>query len=225
MKIKCKLIISSLALFILTTNISFSQDTTFIAFPKESALKKGNYALVFELGTIFRSSGFFEAFTLTAKKHLTDNLALRFSFGGNMSEGNGDQKNNDNQGFDITRSAEDHYYSLQTSINFQYFIKLNSKIKPFFSLGPYGEYEYSGYLYSYDYVKDEIWGVGIFASFGLEMFIMDNVSLIGEYILKATYGKSLFKSDDPNYINSSYRGLTEYKIRLNTARLGFSVYF
>jgi hypothetical protein len=214
--------------FIICSSLNnvFSQDTTFIVMPKESALKKGNYALVFEAGTIFGSSGFFEAFTLTAKKHLTDKLAIRLSISGNMLEGNGDEKGYDNFGGVLRGADENHQYTFSSSINFQYFPDINSKIKPFTSIGPYAEYSYYGYFRPVYGDKQEEWGIGIFASCGLEMFIMDNISLIGEYIIKATYGKRLEKNwVSDNGFFEGYRYFTQYKVKLNTARLGFSVYF
>ena len=227
MKIKCLLFFSFLVLFFLTTNISFSQDTTFILFPKESALKKGNYALVFELGTIFGNSNFFEAFSLTAKKHLSDKLALRVSFGGNFYAVKG---NGDNYEYRLfNRSFEDYSDNFQTTINFQYFLNINSKIKPFVSIGPYAEYSYSGTSSKEHYDKSETWRIGLFASLGTEMFITDNISLIGEYILRSTYGihsSKYFNIDINNFINGySYEYNKEYRFSFNSARIGFSVYF
>jgi hypothetical protein len=205
--------------------MSFSQDTTFIVFPKESALKKGNYALVFELGTMFGYPGFFEAFTLTAKKHLADNLAIRLSFGGNMFLKNGDEKSYDESGNIVSASAQNYDYTIETSINLQYYIVINHKIKPFVTFGPYTTYSFNGSShYNYSNITEQ-WGVGIFSSFGLEMFIMDNISLIGEYVLKATYGKSLYKNRNNNNNKENYTYFNEFRIKLNTARLGFSVYF
>ena len=227
MKIKYVLVFSFLVLFILTTNISFSQDTSFIVFPKESALKKGNYALVFELGTIFGNSNFFEAFSLTAKKHLSDKLALRFSFGGNFSAVKG---NGDNYEYEIfNRSFDDYSDDFQATINFQYFLNINSKVKPFVSVGPYAEYSYSGNFTKEQYDKSETWRIGLFASLGTEMFITDNISLIGEYVLRSTYGihsSKYFIIDNNNFISSySYVYNKEYRLIFNSARIGFSVYF
>ena len=220
------ILFSFFTVFSIINNL-YSQDTIVFNLHKEPELKKGEYALVFELGTIFGYSNFFEAFSLTAKKHLRDDLALRFSVGFNMDEQNGDAKDIDESGNVLRNTVYNHNYLLQTSVNVQYFITISSKIKPFVSIGPYAEYTYynsSDVTYA---SKHEEWGIGAFASFGLEMFIMDNISLIGEYVIKATYGKNLYKNwtMDNSNVNESYSYFTEYKIKLNTARLGFSVYF
>jgi hypothetical protein len=233
MKIKCVLVISSLILFILTTNISFSQDTTFILFPKENALKKGNYALVFELGTIFGYSSFFEAYTLTVKKHLSENLATRLSLGFNYSEKSGIMQETNYQGEVSNLEYNNPNYSFQISINLQCFLTVRPLVKPFVSFGPYAEYYYRESsnisVNISDKEKMESWGLGLFGSFGLEVFAFKNISFIGEYILKATLGKSIDKRTikDLNNGNAeeSYNHSTDFNFKINTARMGFSVYF
>ncbi len=162
MKIKFLLVYSFLVLFLLTSNISFSQDTTFIVFPNESALKKGNYALVFELGTIFGYSNFFEAYTLTIKNHLSDNIAVRLSFGIKYSKYSGNEQVTKDQEIISTSGFNSPYYSFQSSLNLQYFPTIKTFIKPFISLGPYAEYylnESSNLSHKYRIIKKSKVGV------------------------------------------------------------------
>ena len=211
------------------SNIVFSQDSSSVIFPKECALKKGNYALVFELSTAFGFSNFFEPFTLTAKKHLSDNLAVRLSFGANYSKLTGDEQKLvfDNKLLSLAYINPSYFF--QTSINLQYFPSVKTIVKPFISLGPLAEYTYSEASHTTDYQKSESWGIGLFSSFGLEIFPFANVSFIGEYIFKATWGKSLSKQisydSNSNIQQETYNYLKRVDIKFKTARMGFSVYF
>ena len=196
------------------------QDTTQQKDSGQNALKKGNYAIIFEAGTVLGHTNFFEEYNLTAKRHLSDKLALRLSIGGNTgyTTGNGNYSNYE------TEHRETEEYKFVTTINFQYFLNINSKIKPFISVGPYGEILYRMDNYNDMSSSKEVdWCAGVFASFGVEMFILDNISLIGEYIFKATAGKDYYK--EIVQCNTNYLYSTEYKTSFKSARLGFTVYF
>ena len=224
MNIKLTVILTFCCAFFLHSNFLFSQDSDQVNPVKESMLKKGIWAIVFELGTY---NNFFEAFSLTAKIHLSDRFALRLSAGTNIVETDGNSEYVDPyiQNSPHYYQLNNHDYSFQTTLNLQYFLSLNHKIKPFISVGPYANYSYNGYINNYEYRKIEEWGIGFFSSFGVEMFILDNISLIGEYVIRGTYGKNLSKQSESSsgYYNYSYS--SEYKLNFKTARLGFSVYF
>ncbi len=156
---------------------------------------------------------------MTVKKHISDNFALRFGVGGDIRDETGETSTGSGE----MNYSQNRTYNFIATLNFQYFLSSGSKIKPFVSAGPYCEYLYN--LSSSGAFKIEEWGAGIFASFGVEMFIIDNVSLIGEYIFKATAGKRYNKRFNTVYGPEGYSYTTVYKTTFKTARLGFSVYF
>lgn len=218
-----------IAIFILT-NFALSQDSQTSKTSEEFvALKKGSKAINFEFGSLlFRTSSSSSSdyynyeVLLTFKTHLSDKLALRVSGGTELLHQSGTGESSSQIYTD--NSVVNDNYSFSTSVNFQYFLSLNSKVKPFFSAGIYANYlnSYNNALYGFS--KREDWGVGPIASFGVEMFVLDNISLIGEYVIKATVGKSYYKS---NYFDNSYSYTyqTAYKLDLKTVRIGASVYF
>jgi outer membrane protein W len=214
---------------ILQTNFAFPQDSTKSKCSDEfTALKKGNFAINFELGyQFFRnnsplnntySDSYYELI-LSAKLHLTDRLALRISGGTDISSGRGEY---DGQ---ITNSDEiNDNYSFNTSVNLQYFLSQKSKVKPFFSGGIYGNYIY--YLdNTYGWNKRKSWSIGPIVTFGVEMFVLDNMSFIGEYVMKATMGKSYREEWSSIGSNYYYKSITEYKLDFKSFRAGLSVYF
>lgn len=223
---KCCVTIILFFLFISQCNFLFSQDSDRIFLPKKTMLKKGNWALTYELGRMFGYvSNNFEAYTFTIKKHISDNLAIRLSLGSTLTNIDRDTKyTNHYTYFDSTRSFNETstYFDFQSSLNFQYYVNPNSKIKVFISLGPYAEYIYQKNS-NFNFDLSEQWALGLFGSIGSELFLFDNVSIIGEYVLKGTYGKSKYKYDNPDFQN--YRYDYVYKLNYNTARLGFSFYF
>lgn len=226
-------VIFAIVIFIfIQTNFALSQDCQKSKTSEEFvALKKGSKAINFEFGSLlFRtnpsqlSDNYNYEVLLTFKTHLSDKLALRVSAGTDLQHQSGI-----NESFNTTNpenTAVDDDYSFSTSINFQYFLSLNSKVKPFFSTGIYANYFNSFTNRYYGNSKREEWGVGPIASFGVEMFVIDNISLIGEYVIKATVGKNYYKSyyyDVYGSYNYSYR--TAYKLDFKTVRVGASVYF
>ena len=224
---KCCVTLILAFLFFSQCNFLISQDSGKVTLPNESMLKKGNWAIIFEAGTIFGSSNFFESFNLTAKKHFSDCFALRLSAGVSINESNGPENisNLSSGNFPASSNLSKSTDGFITTLNFQYFLSVNHKIKPFLSFGPYAAYSYSRQnSSSYIYKSDE-WAAGFFSSFGVEMFILDNISIIGEYIMKGTYGKKLYKSIDLYDALEDYSYSSVYKLEFKNARLGFSVYF
>lgn len=220
---KAKNVLVLLLILIFSYKIN-AQDSDRVFMPKNTMLQKGKWALVFELGTIWGgNSSMFEAYALTAKKHLSDNLAVRLTFGFDMSKssgkGNSDYPIYENK---LTYNNDTKYYYIESSLNLQYYILKNDITKFFFSVGPYCHYSNSE-RYSSDTSKYEKWNAGLFGSVGTEVFLFKNISFIGEYILKATYGKSVQKDKMSGY--NIYSDNENFDITMKTIRIGMSVYF
>lgn len=208
---------------IVSFNLALAQAQDTESFKDKNFPEKGRFAVVFEIGTLFGSSSFFEGYNFLAKYHLSDKAALRVNFHFDNGDLNRFQP-------DITDWSS---YKYEANANVQFYLSNKTFVKPFISIGPvYSRNHYfvhSIILLSHgrEYQEEEFrneWRLGVMFTLGTEVFIYNNVSLIGEYVLKGTYGKHeeyQLKSsdyyDDNNYNFSSFTA--------NTARLGFSVYF
>jgi hypothetical protein len=210
-KILCILI---LVLF----NLGFAQSQDTLSLKNENFLEKGRFAFVLELGTMFGNSSFFNGYNFLAKYHISDNIAFRINF--RIDEGDGN--------YITDRTVDLSSYDGEVNANIQYYLSRKSFIKPFLSLGPmYSRYRYYRLeTYSDDYAEDYIdyWNLGFIFTIGTEIFIRDNVSLIGEYIMKGTAGKDRRYKRNATYTSENDE-FTTYSFTGNTARLGFSVYF
>jgi len=209
-----------LFVFLFSFKSGVSQDTSKTNNNQES-LQKGKFAVIFEAGTLFNKTNFFEEYLLTAKAHLSGKLALRVSIGGNSGARHvfyHDQLYGDYE----YKSGFGNY---NFSVNLQYFLNISSKVKPFVSLGPYGEYfvetDYEVPYYKKTFTQK--WKLGGIASFGVEMFVLDNLSLIGEYVAVWTGGKEFYKRTEPGFEEIYSTCTADFTFK--KARFGLSFYF
>lgn len=219
---------------IFQTTFAYAQDSAKSKSSEEfTALKKGNFAFYLEFGTMLfkTSTANYDSgydFLLTAKYHFSERTALRLTGGVYISDErgiNGSYENNSNNYY--TYKVNNNYTSFNTTINIQHFLSLKSKVKPFLGFGIYARYNYDLDSYQDLNYKVEEWGIGPYASFGAEFFILDNISIIGEYIIKGTYGKSYRKSyfGSPGILEHGYTYTTDYKLDFQSFRAGLSIYF
>jgi hypothetical protein len=181
-------------------------------------LKKGNFAVMFELGKLIDRSTFFEGYNISTKYHIVDNTALRFNF--NIGEGNIDDDG------PISDYSELSSYDIEINLCMQQYFKKNTFVNPFITLGIlYAKNHENLTRGNIDFLRwNDEWSIGVGASMGAEIFIYNNVSIIGEFIFKGTYKKSRFRLIYNNSIQLDSEEKT-YSFSANTARLGFSVYF
>jgi hypothetical protein len=193
----------------------FSQEIDSFKSQDESFLKKGKVAVVFELGSLINRSTTFEGYNFLVKYHINDNSAIRLNFriGGGQRDDN-----------DISNLIEFSSYDFDINANVQFYLSQKSFVKPFISFGPTFNKDHLYLLWSYDdnFSWHDEWGLGLMFTMGTEIFIHDNVSLIGEYLLKGTYSETKVQSYYGEYKDENIK---EFKFSGNTARLGFSVYF
>jgi hypothetical protein len=219
---------------IFQTTFAFAQDSAKSKSSEEFiALKKGNFAFYLEFGSLLFRTGnsiFYDSdyeWLLTAKYHLSERTALRIS-GGSIISGSSGTGNSYNFGTLDTLSPWGTSTSFNTTVNIQHFLSLKSKVKPFISLGIYAKYYYTASTDKGLWRRTEQWGIGPYASFGAEFFVLDNISIIGEYILKGTVGKNYEKYiiyNEQYFTTYQYSYSTEYKLELNSFRAGLSIYF
>jgi|WetSurMetagenome_2_1015567.scaffolds.fasta_scaffold05251_4 hypothetical protein len=185
---------------------------------KTDFLNKGKFAVVFELGTLISRGSFFEGYNFLAKYHIGDKSALRVNF----KIGEGMQSN---PGSVSSTTQEYSSYDYEVNANFLYYLSKKTFIKPFISIGPTFSFNYYYELYeneSFQWYRE--WSMGATFTLGAEVFLYNNVSLIGEYLIKGEYRKYdrqyWTKGRYQIYYKDIYR-----KFSANTARLGFSIYF
>lgn len=213
-----------LILFLTLSESTFSQDSNRVFLPENTMIKKGNCAIVFEIGTMFSNyNTYFEAYNFTIKKHISDRLALRLNIGFNIFENKGEGNSKTIYSYvPNTYETKSNTYRIISSVNFQYFLTKNNITKLFVSTGPYGEYNYNK-MYAQDSIKSEELYLGLVSSIGAEIFLLNNLSFIGEYLLKINYNKVTQKYNVS--LNEDYVKFDGFEATFNTLRFGLSVYF
>jgi len=211
---------------LLCSNLIFPQDKT----TEYNPLAENKWAVVFEAGTILRggSGDVFKNFLLTGKYHFNKKHAVRL-FGGTYGSKLDGIENSCNQP-ELDRVDESFY--IETGLQYVRYLNPDSRVKVYLAVGPYYTFDYYnsnrdvaiiGGWYSYYYRKD--WSLGVAGSLGVEYFILDNISLIGEYFVSATAGKSIGNSRSAESNNWYSSESTNYGFRFNKMQIGFSVYF
>jgi len=223
-------ILFSFSLAVFSNGISFSQDTNRINY---NCLADKKWSLIFEAGTIFGGNygSNYKSFLLTGKYHFDKSNAVRLFIGtyGNKSEG--EVSGISSYGSVIEKSSKN--FNLEGGLQYVRYLNADSKVKVYFCFGPYVKYNYY-YSYreamngnEYDERIDVTWGIGCSASLGVEYFVLDNISLVGEYSANGTIGKSQSTHNNPSYYGIQYLSIDADKseFEFNKMRLGFSVYF
>jgi hypothetical protein len=115
-------------------------------------------------------------------------------------------------------------YDIESSLNIQYYLSRRNFVKPFLSVGPtYSKnHNYRPEKGKAFYWYDD-WSLGIMLTLGTEIFIYDNIGIIGEYVIKGSYKKSIYQNYNSYELLESDNKIITFSA--NTARLGFSVYF
>jgi hypothetical protein len=199
---------------------SISQDSNNVKLSEVNPMKKGSWAIVFEAGTIFGGSyGYnnpiIEEYNFLVKYHLSEKTALRF----NISIDEGDY--NENYLYNIKDCSS---YGIQANVNMQMFFTKKYFAKPFISIGPYFYQNYykETSWYSGEY-KNNAWDLGVIMTFGAELFVYKGIGIVGEYIIKGSYGKRY--NSGSKYETTPEKETEVYKLRANTSRFGFTFYF
>lgn len=182
-------------------------------------IKNNKFAVVFELGTVVGRTSLVERYNFLAKYHIYENFAVRFGgdFGVSETENT----------FGYSALYDDFSsYSFDLYGDLQYYFLRKSLIKPFVTFGSF---------YSKDYYYEEKdnwddfryrneWSLGLMATLGVEVFLINNVSLVSEYITKCYYASFRSRYITSGNLYSDDKGKV-LKATGNTFRIGFSVYF
>jgi len=182
-------------------------------------VKKDKFAVVFELGTIIGRSSLIERYNFLAKYHFCENFAIRA--GGDVGISNFESTSGNSAIYQNFSS-----YSFSVYGDLQYYFMRKSMIKPFATLGVfYSKDYYSADKNNLDYLSyHNEWDLGIMSTLGIEMFLINNVSLVSEYIAKCYYSSRRHRYISSGVINEDEKSKV-IKFSGNTFRIGFSVYF
>ncbi len=223
-------ILFSFSLVVFSIDISFSQDTNRINY---NCLADKKWSLVFEVGTIFGGNygSNYKSFLLTGKYHLDKSNAVRLFIGTYGNKSDGEVSGISSYSNMIENSTKN--FDLEGGLQYVRYLNADSKVKVYFCFGPYVKYNYHySYgeemnVYEYDERIDDTWGIGCSASLGAEYFILDNISLVGEYSANGTIGKSqsTFNYLSVNGFHYVRIDTDKSEFEFNKMRLGFSVYF
>jgi hypothetical protein len=224
---------------ILLSNISFSQVEDKYSYSDEeyNCLADKKWAIVFEAGTILWNGGdAYKSFTFTCKHHFNKRNGVRFFIGAGGYEDDGNYVYaNLSNGSSTGDPIKSQLLNIESGVQYFHYLNADSKIKLSFCVGPYfyinynnDEWKFQNGNLARSNFKDE-WGLGVAGSFCVEYFILDNISLMGEYFLSGTIGKKssqdVYGSSTNNYSYVENKNSTRYKFDANKMRLGFSVYF
>lgn len=208
---------------LLCSNLIFPQDKT----TEYNPLAENKWAVIFEAGSLFRnnSGGIFKTFLLTGKYNFSKKHGLRIFGGTSGTQYSGAYH-------DLKAPWVDYdsdQFNIETGLQYIRYFNPDNEIKVYLAAGPYFMLNYrnsinqstGGPEKSFEYSRE--WELGISVSLGVEYFILDNISIIGEYFTSATGGKNSYRllDYDSRYESES----TNYKFNANRMQLGFSVYF
>jgi hypothetical protein len=225
-------ILSFLLLFIFSTNI-ISQDK------KEEELNlAGKFALQFQIAENFRLSSF-SGTTFSGKYHFSNCSAIRLSLSLSVSNTERDDDSTVRDSifgdYDYIEYSGD-MTSFRIDVQYLHNVFLNSDIVFYVGGGPFMKTQsqnenqtQSGSTNSIiTKVKRETslssWGLGLVC--GVEWFVKDNISLLGEYSSELAYTEG--KSDREELTNVSRYDtseITSWSFSANSVKLGVSVYF
>jgi len=209
---------------LLQNSAVYSQDTIQNNYDKNPNLKKGNWAVVFELGSMLWGNNYSYNSTVNQKaenyyflvKYQTgEKTAVRLgvNFRGNSSE-----YHDDNPAY-LYSSNYDEFFA-GAGINLQYYITKKYFAKPFVSAGPFFDINLSESKDSRYYN----WNLGLDLTFGAEVFVYKGIGIIAEYVMRTSFEKShseYAESVATLTNNTKYRWRNE----ANTSRLGVTFYF
>ncbi|MCE1165871.1 MAG: hypothetical protein LWX07_10770 [Bacteroidetes bacterium] len=207
---------------------SFSQDKT----TDYNPLAENKYSAIFEIGTFLNgwAGNTYKSFTLSGKYHFNEKNGLRLSISTN---GNTESRSLSNGLLpDENYTAYDEKFNIESDIHWIHYLNTRAAIKIFVGIGPHFEFIHqmqynrnSMGIVNYS-ARQNTFGVGLSGVFGLEYFILDNISVLGEYYCLGYYKESV----DTDRGSSNSTGERKYfshgwEYNISRMRLGFSVYF
>jgi len=207
---------------------------------KENSLKKGKWALQFQIDNNFHLSSF-QGSTLSLKKHTSDTRALRLGLSVQFEYNDGqlDRPLYGPGNSPGNREFINHSYKLD--LQKLYYVNSSAAVNLFFGIGPTASYNYSkderdtrnddNSFVDYWSYKSSGYSAGVAGIIGVEWFASKDISLLAEYETSILYRGSA-RETTRNTVQSSYQ-FKQYDyqssdgILISSAavKFGLSVYF
>ena len=205
---------------------SFSQDKT----AEYNPLAENKWAVIFEAGAFLNNLGgsAYTPFTLSGKYNFSKKNGLRLSISTYGDAGHYTDTHSENV---RNTSGYDEGLKLECDLHYIRYVNADSKIKVYLGAGPYfflnhsycDIIDYQGNLRRY--ANQDEYDVGLSGVLGLEYFILDNISLLGEYYCTGYYYKSVETVYEYTLNPNSRYLIYGWAYDIRRMRLGFSVYF
>ena len=220
-------------LMLLCTN-SHAQSKTDSTEVNGGILKKRPIAFQFAIGENFTLENF-SRYNISAKKHLSNRVALRLSVGLNFGEREADGTIYETMSFGQSQKSNTNFFS--SELDFIYYVNPADVVKAYFGIGPYYSYSYNSRYNQYvstttfnqyetsESVKRTAYGGSMLI--GAEWFFTNKFSLLTEYnflFTHTTFTEKIASNTSGDLIKSELSG-NETVFRGEVLRFGLSVYF
>lgn len=192
----------------------------------ETALREGVYALQFQIAPHFRLSSF-QGSVLSAKKHLTEDRALRFglSLGANVT--NTEYERSDS---DIDDEQSQSQQRLSLAVQYMVHPTPDQPVQMYYGAGPelgFARYENTNEDEDFELTRiSTSWSIGLSGMVGAEWFVRSDISLMAEYGAALSYRRATdrqetnLSDEDPREVTQSSFGFGGQGVHF-----GVSVYF
>ncbi|MBI5020178.1 MAG: hypothetical protein HZB59_01955 [Ignavibacteriales bacterium] len=211
------------AIIILSSQIFAQEDTT----ARKHSLYKGMWALQFQIDGLINNIRLsdFQGTGISIKKHLTNESAIRLGLSIGTSISTSDEDNYLSDTTLPTKTADDHWYSLNIRTQYLHYLTEYSDVKVYLGVGPQINYQWSKREYSSNVSWTKYYSVafGMSGAVGAEIFITRWISGHVETGASIEYKWEENKS-------TVYGGIRETKRKYfifspSSVKLGISLYF
>ncbi|MGE5621095.1 MAG: hypothetical protein ACM3U0_00845 [archaeon] len=207
-------------------------------------LTDSSRALQFQIGSNFSLSSF-QGSVISYKHHFSRDKALRIGLSvyvdGTKSDGSSEMFTVDRDSL-VTGSqnaAKRKENSIQLNTQFIWYLNPGEKLLIYGGAGPFLTYGY-GKVNTENksndpFIKDKslneqkssTWSPGVKGEIGVEWFAAQNISLLAEYGLMASYSwtETEITSTYPLYVQKSNNKLEGWNVRNDTVKFGVTLYF
>jgi hypothetical protein len=237
-KIKFALVVPVFFFFLIYPGQSQAQESAGEVAKSSHSLYDGSKALQFRVTNNFTLNNF-QGASLSAKKHISDNSAIRLGIDLFFDISTQDE---DSRVFYIdttitTSDAEGNTQRLALELQYIRYVSTDKKIKFYWGTGPSirfnNEVVETDYHDSYNDIsrklkdEDKSWGLGASGVLGAEWFATSFISFHTEYMTTLLYEWRKVREDDALFDNYSHISTESsgFQVYASDVRFGLSLYF
>lgn len=225
--------------FLVTSGLLFSQTES--SNQSETSAADNLWAIQFQISENFKLNSF-DGSTISLKKKLSDYSSLRTDIAINTSFLNMENEVFSPFGNMNKNTTIDDNDQLGFTINVLYLLNsvIKNEVTVYYGLGPSFSIGYNRVKSHYENGNNEslevgesisqqnTFGLGISGAVGIEWYVKENISLLGEYEVSASYLYSIRKSENSRnsiIVNTSNSTDNNFYFSSHGVKLGVSVYF